>query len=338
MATILDVAKEAGVSKSTVSRVINKAGPVKEETKAAIEQAIKKLKYSPSYFAQGIRTGKTKTIAMLVPEYTNIFYSEMFRGVEDIALKYGYMVLVCNTERNATSEMEYAKALLRRKVDGIIYNTYEINQTMNDFLQQISDSVPVVFMNRVVSEADNVSYVVTDGYNSTREAVQYLFHRGKKKIGYVRNTFEISVTDDRYEGYLRGLADCGLPANESWIYREKCGNKSDDYIKLGKHAGTYYAGLKDRPDAILTAIDMMALGCIKQMKEMGIRIPQDMNVIGFDNISLDELYEPALSTISQPIRELGQKAAQIIISKINGETVEDKIMFDGKLIIRETTD
>ena len=127
MATILDVAREAGVSKSTVSRVINNEGTVKPATRKAVEDAIEKLGYFPSYFAQGMRTGFTKTIAMVVPEYTNPFYQEMFRGVEDVALKYGYMVFVCNTERHTVSDVEYTRELLKRNIDGIIYNTYHRN-------------------------------------------------------------------------------------------------------------------------------------------------------------------------------------------------------------------
>ena len=124
MSTIFDVAKAAGVSKSTVSRVLNGESGVKEATREAVEKAIRDLKYTPSYLAQGIRTGKTKTIAMVVPEYTNIFYNELFRGVEDTALKYGYMVFVCNTEGSRRSEIEYTEEILKRNVDGIIYNTY----------------------------------------------------------------------------------------------------------------------------------------------------------------------------------------------------------------------
>lgn len=338
MATIIDVAREAGVSKSTVSRVLNRTGPVKAETKAAIDAAMKKLEYSPSYFAQGIRTGRTHTIAMLVPEYSNIFYSEMFQGAEDVALKNGYMVLVCNTERSSTSELEYTRALIRRRVDGIIYNTYENNPKMVEFLKDISRNIPVVFMNRVFSDPKDFSYVCTDGFNSTRKAVQYLYQRGKRKIGYIRNVKQIDVVNERYEGYLMGLKECGLPYNEKWIHQEECRNHTSDYIKLGCMAGSYFAGLDDRPDAVLASVDLIALGCVKQLKECQVQVPKDINVVGFDNLFLDEIYEPALTTIGQPIRELGRHAAQIIISKINGNPVNSQVLFDGKLILRGTTD
>jgi LacI family transcriptional regulator len=337
MNKIIDVAKEAGVSKSTVSRVLNNEKSVKESTRIAVEKAIEKLNYSPSYFAQGIRTRKTKTIAMLVPEYSNFFYSEMFRGAEDVALKNQYMVLVCSTMRHTNSEMDYIKELLRRNIDGIIYNTYAADEQTMDYLKSISKDVPIVIMNRSITSSKSFSYVYTDGYNSTRKAVRYLYEHNHRKIGYVRNKEEISIIEDRYEGYLQGLKDCGLSYKEDYVYRfEQTGEP--DYIKLGREAASYIAKQKDRPDALLTAIDMLAIGCVQQFKNEGIRIPQDMSIVGFDNVALCELIEPSLTTIGQPTRKLGQKAAEIVISKINGKDVDDLFVFDGELIVRGTTD
>lgn len=336
MATIFDVAKRAGVSKSTVSRVLNHPDSVKEKTRTAIERAIRELNYTPSYFAQGIRTGKTKTIAMLVPEYSNMFYSEMFRGVEDTALAHGYMVLVCNTERHSNSEEEYIEELLRRNVDGIIYNTYQINEKTIRYLQEISDKIPVVFMDRIFQKNAEISYVLTDGYNSTRKAVHYLFERGKRKIGYIRNTEDIAVIEERYQGYLQGLKDCGLPVKQEFIYRIEHEHEPD-YIRLGRRAAKHYLKLSRRPDAIMAAIDTIAIGCLLQLRREGVQIPEEINVVGYDNISLSELIEPSLTTIAQPIRKLGQKAGEIVIAKINGEEIDYQVMYDGELVIRDTT-
>lgn len=336
MATIFDVARLAGVSKSTVSRVLNHPESVKEETRVAIEQAIRELNYSPSYFAQGIRTGKTKTIAMLVPEYTNVFYSEMFRGVEDVALRHGYMVLVCNTERHSNSEEEYIKELLKRNVDGIIYNTYQMNPKTIRYLQEISADVPVVFMDKIFKEEDQVSYVLTDGFNSTRRAVKYLYDRGKRDIGYIRNTEDIAVIEERYQGYLQGLKDCGLPVKQEYIYRIEHEHEPD-YIKLGRRAAKHYLGLSKRPDAIMAAIDTIAIGCLLQLQKEKVKIPEEINIVGYDNISLSELIEPGMTTIAQPIRTLGQKAGEIVIAKINGEEIQDKVIYQAELVIRSTT-
>ncbi|MDO4276766.1 MAG: LacI family DNA-binding transcriptional regulator [Eubacteriales bacterium] len=337
MSTIFDVARHAGVSKSTVSRVLNGEKGVKEETRLAVEKAISELRYTPSYLAQGIRTGKTKTIAMVVPEYTNIFYNEMFRGVEDVALESGYMVFVCNTERSRRSEIEYTREILKRNVDGIIYNTYSNTKEMKEYLIELSQKVPVVFTNKIFGEQDDVSYVYTDGFASNRKAVHYLYEKGRYEIGYIRNTSDISVIEDRFEGYCQGLSDCGIPYEEKYVYRVKQ-TREPDYIKLGQEAARYYESLPNPPRAIIAAIDALAIGCVQQLQRDGVMVPGDMSVIGFDNIALSSLIQPPLTTISQPIRRIGQKAAEIVISKIDGKEVEDKIVFDGNLILRETTE
>lgn len=336
MVTIFDVAKEAGVSKSTVSRVINMDKRVKKETRDAVEAAIEKLNYSPSFMAQAIRTRKTHTIALVVPEYSNIFYTEMFRGVEDIALKYGYMVMVCNTERHAMSEIEYTNELLKRNIDGIIYNTYRSDDEMADYLRQISEQIPIVYMNKILGDEEKYSYVYTDGFKSTRKAVHYLFEKGKHKLGYVLNSEDISIIEDRYQGFVQGLEDCGLPLEEKWVYRVQKENEPD-YVNLGKDAASYYASLKDRPDAILTATDMIGIGCVKGFSSRRIRVPEEISVIGFDNIFVGALIDPPLTTISQPVRKMGQTAAEILISHISNKPVQNRVIFDGKLIVRETT-
>lgn len=253
MATIFDVAKEAHVSKSTVSRVVNRDPAVKPETREAVEAAIRKLDYTPSYFAQGIRTKQTKTIAMLVPEYTNMFYGQMFNGVEDVASRHGYMVLVCSTG-SAASEKDYIQRLLQRNIDGIVYNTYDTGSDLIGYLEELSRDIPIVFMDEAIGKRRNVLSVYTDGYGSTRAAVRYLAERGCREIGYIRNVDSISATEFRFEGYRQGLLDCGLAFLPQHVYQCPV-EREVDYMKAGMKAGAYYAGLGRRPDAVMAAID-----------------------------------------------------------------------------------
>lgn len=335
MATIFDVAKEAGVSKSTVSRVINNDECVKKETRDAVNAVIKKLNYSPSFMAQAIRTRKTHTIAFMIPEYSNIYYGEMFRGVEDIALEHGYMVLVCNTERHAMNEVEYAQELLKRNIDGIIYNTYRIKDDMAEYLRHVEQKIPVVYTNKPIHKDRNIPHVYTDGLPGTKNAVHYLHKKGKRKIGYVLDSEEINIITERFYGYLQGLEECGLQKNEDWVYRVR--RKNDpDYINLGRNAAKYYLSLHDRPDAILTAIDMIGIGCVKELHETRIKMPEEISVIGFDNIFLSSLIEPPLTTIGQPIREMGQAAAKMLISMVEGKECRKTVVFKSNLIIRGT--
>lgn len=334
MATIFDVAKEARVSKSTVSRVVNRDPGVKQETREAVEAAIRKLDYAPSYFAQGIRTKQTKTIAMLVPEYANMFYGQMFNGVEDVAARHGYMVLVCSTG-SAASEKDYIQRLLQRSVDGIVYNTYDTGSGLIGYLEELSRDIPIIFMDEAIGKRRDVPSVYTDGYGSTRNAVRYLAGRGCREIGYIRNVDSISATEFRFEGYRQGLLDCGLSFIPEYVYQ--CPVEKDvDYIKAGMKAGAYYAGLGRRPDAVMAAIDLLALGCVSALCGSGLRVPEDISVIGYDNIALGEVARPALTTISQPTREMGQVAAEMILDRLRGRSYEKKV-FDGELIPRQTT-
>ncbi|MBC5690291.1 LacI family DNA-binding transcriptional regulator [Mediterraneibacter sp. NSJ-55] len=337
MATIFDVAKIAHVSKSTVSRVINGDPRVKPETKRAVEDAIAQLQYSPSYFAKGIRTGQTKTIAFLVPEYTNMFYGEMFNGVEDTAVREGYMVMVCNTG-NAISEKEYINELLKRNIDGIIYNTYGVKPAMMRYLKQISEEIPIIFMDEVIGKKENVSCVYTDGYLSTMQGVHFLKKTGCKKIGYIRNMDSIQATESRFEGFKDGLKECGLPYLPQFVYQCPA-EQNTDYMKAGIQAGTYFASLKgERPDALMTAIDLLAIGCVTALCNTGIHVPEDISVIGYDNISLGELTCPALTTIAQPTREMGKIAAEMLIDQIRkGAKEKTKKIFEGEIIVRQTT-
>jgi LacI family transcriptional regulator len=338
VSTIFDVAKMAGVSKSTVSRVLNESDLVKPAVKAAVMEAIKKLKYSPSYFAQGIRTGKTKTIAMLVPDYSNVFYSELFRGVESVALNSGYMTLICNTDRQEKEEYKYINKLISRKIDGIIYNTYNLSRKNINFLKDLSPRIPIVFMDNVFKKGEDLSYVVTEGCDSTCEAVTYFYRQNRRRIGYIKMLPKISVLENRFKGYLKGLKRCGLPVDRALIYQPDAeAMLGTDHMGIGSMAGAYFASLSNPPDAIVAGFDILAIGCMRELKKLGVKIPGDMAIIGFDNISLCELVEPTLSTIGQPIVKLGAAAAQILIDKLNGKESPDKIIFPGELILRQST-
>lgn len=336
MVTIFDVAKEAHVSKSTVSRVVNKDPAVKDATRRSVEEAIQRLNYAPSFFAKGIRTGQTKTIAFLIPEYANLFYGEMFNGVEEMALKHGYMVLVCNTG-HAISEKDYIQRLLSRNIDGIIYNTYEFNPDVMEFLKELSREMPIICMDEIIGRTGGLSSVYTDGYSSSKKAVQFLAGQGCMQIGYIRTKDSINATKYRFQGYLDGLKECNITFNPDFVYPCQMDNEIN-YIKAGMQAGTYFAGLKCLPQGLMASIDLLALGCITQLTRCNIRVPQDISVIGFDNIELGEVATPSLTTIAQQTKEMGRQAAKIVIEQLQSQKIicEQKV-YEGNLILRETT-
>lgn len=336
MITIFDVAKEAGVSKSTVSRVVNGDAGVSEATKKRVKAAIKKLNYSPSFFAKGIRTGETHTIALVVPEYTNMFYGEMFNGVEDVAIKHDYAVIVSNAG-NVKSEEDYLDKLVSRNVDGIIYNTYKENPDIIDYLKRVSKKMPVVLMDEFLGKRNELSAVYTDGYKSTKKAVRYLYDTGCDRIGYIQNMDSIEATKERYRGYQDGLKECQLPFTEAFSYQIPL-RKEINYIRAGMEAADYFLSLEEQPNAIMAAIDLLAIGCVSRLVKAGKQVPDDISVIGYDNIELGELNNPPISTISQPTRKMGQLAAEMVIDQLRKREfdIETKV-FEGVLVCRDTT-
>lgn len=336
MATILDVASVAGVSKSTVSRVLS-GGSVKPQTRKKITEAMERLDYVPSYFAQGIRTRRTKTLAMIVPDSSNLFYIELYRGAEKAAIENGYMIFLCSTEGDPAKEITIAQKLAARSIDGILYNTYEMNRKNVNFFLELSAHTPVVFMDYAFSRYNDISYVVTDGYLGTKEAVKFLAAKGRKKIGYIRMSQKVGVLGPRYEGYADGLKELGLPYNEKWIY-EPSNSGAADYLKVGEDAARYFLALDERPDAIVAATDLLAIGAIKGLQKAGAAVPTDVAVVGFDNLSVSLICEPNVTTIAQPLDLIGRTSAMLLISKLKGETgVNDKVVYLGKLIERGST-
>jgi DNA-binding LacI/PurR family transcriptional regulator len=335
MATIWDVAKLAGVSKSTVSRVMNN-GSSSDEARNAVLDAIKKLNYQPSCFAKNIRTQKSMTIALMIPDASNFFYTEMFKAIEQVAYEREYMVILCDTQSSTDAEIAYAEKLLQRRIDGLIYCTYKMDKAAQNYFLALSSKLPVVFADYSFRIYDNISLVATEGYSSSRNGVRFLYHKGCRRIAYINFPKDVHVTYHRYEGYLKGLEDCGLASNPELVYFPPC-----EHIMsardMGFNGAKHLFSTGGQVDAIMAAADPIAMGAVKYLKYQGIRIPGEIRVIGFDNNEFCEVIDPPLTTIAQPISRIGTTAAQILFNKIAGNTAEERVFFDGELIQRDST-
>ena len=309
MATIHDIARAAGVSKSTVSRVLSNQGYVKKETRNRIDGAIKELDYSPNYIARGMRTNKSSAIGLFIPDYSNPFYSELFKGVEKITRKAGYMNLVCHTDEDPKAELYYIGELIKRQIDGIIFCTYNRSPEGLQYLKRLSESIPLVFMDPVFDDQE-FSCVVSDGFTGTKNAVNYLISKGCSNIAYIKGPRIHAVTRERYRGYIEALKESDFELNRDMVY------EGDFSIESGREAVRHFMNQERKPDALLAVTDVMAIGALKELRSMGVRIPEEVKVIGFDNIPLSELIEPSLTTIAQPIKELGMNAAELLLKKI----------------------
>jgi DNA-binding LacI/PurR family transcriptional regulator len=331
MATISDVAKRAGVCKATVSRVINKTGPVSDRTRKAVMTAIKELEYNPSVIAQGMRSRITKTIAVVMPDYGNPFLPYIYKKIETSLKKYDYMALICQTSGYFDEEVEYINRLLRRQIDGIILFTHNDDKAQAGYFNKLAKKLPLLLFDEG-NDKLYVSQISTNGYKGIKEAMQYLIDRGHRRIGCLVTIK--GTAKRRLQGYMDSLTENGLEFDPELVYY------SSFQVEESVLAAKYYASLKNRPTAVVAFADYLAIGIIKYFKDIGVNVPADMEVIGFDGIDLGKIITPELTTIAQPIDVLASEMVNILMEKINNtEKINEvkKIVIDGELVIRGST-
>jgi len=329
--TIKDIARLANVSVTTVSRVINnKPEGVSEETRQKILKLVKELGYQPNAIARGLVTKKTKTIGLIIPDISNPFFPDIARGVEDSAHIYGYNVFLCNTDDNLEKESEYIKALKEKYVDGIIFTSSSIPKHEH-IIELVESGIPVVIMDRRV-DSENIYGVFLDNYEGGYIATKHLIDLGHRKIGCITGPLHTKSARERLEGYKKALLDSGIEIDEKLIFE-------GDYKIKGGITGAERL-LKDNKDisAIFACNDLMAYGAYKTIRSFGYKIPEDISVVGFDDIQLSQILEPQLTTVRQPAYDMGLTAARMLIKLIEDKKLKKKIInFKPQLIIRQST-
>lgn len=329
--SIIAVAKASGVSKSTVSRVINGSGPVKKHTRRKVLQAMEELGYYPNVFAQGMKTNRSRTVAVMIPDFRNPYFADWMGGIEQVLRENDYLSLVCSTGVESESEYETLRTLLQRRIDGILFCSYSKNRKTLALLREIEPRIPVVYMDPMMKRR-GACCVFADGQRGTYDAVQYLVDGGRRRIAYIKGPSHYLVTDERYQGYRKAITDGALPTDPDYVY------EGDFRFESGFEAARHFAALNPRPDAVVSATDYMALGALRYFLRHGIKVPGEVSLIGFDNISLTTLVEPNLTTIAMPIEELGRSAADILMRRIDDPAAKpEQIVFPCELVVRETT-
>ncbi len=333
MATIKDVAKGAGVSVATVSRVLNHTAPVNEETKQRIEKVMEELHYTPSMLARGMRKQQSKVIAVIVPSYENPYHIQLFKHIERQAKKIGYRLILLSLEEDKASEQSAIMDLMTRNVDGMIMCTYRGNKKEIKIIMDLSKRLPIVFMDNFEFDSA-LSSVVIDGYKGMREVTKHLIERGHKRIAYIDGNSGYKVANERRLGYEDCLKDYGLPLSKELVYYA-------DYEISGGYGATRYfmEEIMRPPTAIVSSNDIMAIGAIGYLKEKGFNVPQDVAVAGFDDIELCRIIQPNLTTYKQPLDRIAREVVKLLHAKINHLiSQEEKHTLEGTLIIRGSTD
>ncbi|MEN6316353.1 MAG: LacI family DNA-binding transcriptional regulator [Clostridiaceae bacterium] len=326
--TIQDVAKAAGVSVATVSRVINKSSSVAQGTYEAVQDAIKRLDYRPNLLGRNLRRTESKLILALLPNIANPFYSRIVKGIEDVAQRNGYNVMLCNTDSDAVREHVYLELLKNRLADGVIFMAPEIGKKE---LTEISCNFPVVQCCEY-REGAQVSHVSIDNHFAAGKVARHLISLGHKQIAMISCENSFVSTIRREEGFRSAIEEMGLELDGHFVVY------GDYSFKSGYRMATNLLTLNERPTAIFAISDMMAIGALKAAREKGLRVPDDLAVVGFDNISFASMCNPMLTTISQPKYDLGCTAMELLLKKMRGELEEPvNITLENELIIREST-
>lgn len=307
MTNIKDVAAMAGVSASTVSRVLSGKSYVNAQTRQRVLEAVKQMDYSPNVLAKSLKMGRSNTIALMVPSIQNLIFPDITRGVEDTARKNGFTVVLCNTDEDVEIEKSYINKLKKRWIDGFIVCSM---MPGSDHIRVLRDEgFPLVVVSRC-SKEDHLDAVIVDNYQAAYNAVNYLIRTGHRRIALALGREEVILYRERCEGYLAALRDNQIPIEENLIMRETNGNNSFYYLTKSMLAGDAW------PDAIFATSDPKAIVILHALHDVGVRIPEDISVLGFDNVYMSALVEPPLSTVAQPLYEMGVVAATKLINQI----------------------
>ncbi|WP_368658719.1 LacI family DNA-binding transcriptional regulator [Metabacillus halosaccharovorans] len=327
MVRIVDVAKKANVSTATVSRVISKPDTVREETINKVLRAIKELNYHPNVLARQLRTSETKTVIVVIPDISNPFFSKVLRGIENLACNNGYQVLLGDAGNDREQESRYLDILHQKKADGMILLTAKMKPQL---IEEISNEFPIVLACEYI-EGSSIPTISIDNVSSARKATEYLIQLGHKRIGTISGPLDSVLGQDRLKGFYQAMARNRLSVDPVLV------QEGDFNYESGFNLMKKFLALNRTPTGVFAANDEMALGAIRAIRTMNLRVPEDISVIGFDDIHFSSIFEPALTTISQPAFEIGSKAMELLIMLMDKKKIEkNQYILDDSLVIRES--
>jgi DNA-binding LacI/PurR family transcriptional regulator len=325
--TIHSVAQEAGVSISTVSKVIHNTGSISEQTRKKVFQAMNKLNYHPDVAAASLRGKKTKVIGLLVPDISNPFYAEVARSIEDRSRELGFNVMMCNTDNDAEKEKEYLSLLTRQRIDGIVVaSAFRSTDLLEGLLEK---GIPIAL---IASEIPKLSIdtVTVDDYKGGYLATSYLLSLGHKRIAIIVENVRSNIP--RLEAFRDAMEEAELPILDGYII------KTEAMIQKGYEGARQLLSLQERPTAIFACNDLLAAGVIQAAKEMGFNIPEDVSVIGFDNTVLSTTTSPMLTTVAQPVKEMGAKVIDLLTKEMQtSKPYKERLLLSPELMIRQST-
>lgn len=328
MPTMREVALRAQVSPSTVSHVINNTRFVSEEVHARVLAAMDELGYRPNALARSLRRGRTFTLGLILPDSANPFFAEIGRGIEATAFDSGYSVILCNTERDYKKEELYVDVLTKNQVDGIIF--VSAGDRPDSLYALLKRQLPVVLVDRLVTGLE-VDLVMSDNRLGGYEISDHLIELGHQHIACITGPSYITPSAERIAGYREALQEAALPVEENLIVQ------GDFRIESGYSAAMEILKRPGAPTAIFACNDLMAVGAMLAAHQTGRRVPQDLAIVGFDDIELASYLTPPLTTVHQPKMAMGRRAVYLLIERINDKDLPPRCeVLPSKLVIRDS--
>lgn len=334
--TITEVAKKLNVSISTISRALNDHHSISEKTKIRVRKAAEELNYSPNNVAASLRSGKVKSIGVMIPKINSNFMSNCIYGIESVTYPAGFNLIICQSNEGYDKEVQSIKALIDNQVSGIIVSLSTETFDQNHIKNIIDKNIPLVLFDRI-SESFQVDSVVNDDYKITIEAMEHLIDKKYKNIAILCGPTHIYVYKNRMEGYLEALKRHNLVINKDWI-AEGIQTKENAIEAI-----TTFFSSENKPDAVFCTSDTIALGVIQTLQKMNIKIPEEVGVIGYSNDSFADIIHPTLTSIEQYPQDIGANAAELMLDLIENDLSSNKVKahknvhIQPKLIIREST-
>ncbi|MBN1139253.1 MAG: LacI family DNA-binding transcriptional regulator [Anaerolineae bacterium] len=330
MPTVQDVARLAGVAPITVSRVVNDSGYVSEKTRRKVQAAIAELNYVPNTVARSLRLSRTHTLALVLTDIANPFWTTVARSVEDVANQAGFSVFLCNTDESVTKQDAYLRALLEKRVDGVLLVPAQTDAGLIPWLQ--GQNTPVVVLDRRVSHRQ-VDAVRCDSEDGAVMLVNHLLDLGHRRIAVLGGPPAVSTSVDRVAGYRRAMAAAGIDVPAEWVCYGQFTQAS------GYEMAHDLLRLDPRPTALLGVNNFIALGAWRAAKEAGLRVPRDLSLVAFDDFASAFVAEPFLTVVDQPAAEMGRRAAELLLARLQADAPPDyqELVLPVHVIVRSST-
>ncbi len=334
MPSIYEIAKKAGVSSATVSRVVNNSSEVKKETRERVMKVLRQMKYHPHAGARSLRTKRTRAISLIIPDIENQFYPALARGAQDRARQLGYYMLLCNTDEEENEEILYMKMMREHHIDGFIITPAgsRVNNESNEYLLRLQkDGFPSVMIGHRLEEPQ-MDMVTVHTEESSYEAVKHLIRLGHQRIGLLAGPLSKGMSKGRFRGYKRALIEHGIEIEENLVV------ETDLHLESGYERMKQLLSMVHRPSGVFAVNDTVAIGAMRAISEKKLKIPRDIAIVGFDDIPLASMVKPSLTTVAQPKYEMGRMAVELLINRIEKRVQKpQRIRLKARLVIREST-